>query len=431
MKKASRYNVFINRLNSVVVYNTLWNTFLITNKHYALLLQKGICDSSSYANEKLFNFILEKKMIIDEDLDELEVVRKTLQTTNNPSSYFELIINPTLACNFKCWYCYESHQDTSSIDNSGIDSIVLFVSDLLSSTEVKKIVLKFFGGEPLLAYKTVMKPILKRVQELTDKYGVELVSGVTTNGYFLSRERLEFLHSHCVQSLQITLDGNREQHNKVRFTSSKLGSYDRIVQNIHDALSIGLFVSLRLNISQDTELDVPKLLKDFSHLDKACKSRLMFSVHKVWQEDFSVYQTVEDIVTEIRSFGYKCASYFSDPSSIWNTCYADKPNHLTINPKGKIYKCTACDFSEEHVEGVLSSDGKITWYSLHEKRLQVSPLNIKACRDCSILPICIGGCSQKLIESQNLIDCPLNMKLPQREEYAYRILSEKMEREYV
>ena len=58
---------------------------------------------------------------------------------------------------------------------------------------------------------------------------------------------------------RLQLDGNRERHNKVRFTTQNNGSYDRIIQNIHDALSIGIRVSLRLNISEDTELNVREL----------------------------------------------------------------------------------------------------------------------------------------------------------------------------
>lgn len=428
MKKVSRYNVFIDRRDTVIVYNTLWNTFLITNRCYAELLQKGLCSEIKYENENFFNAIVEKKMVIEDTVNELQLIQEILAKTNNSPAYFELIINPTLSCNFRCWYCYESHQDNSFIDNLGIEGIVSFIQELLSTKCIKKFVLKFFGGEPLLAYKNVIKPILSRVHELALRYCVDLNVGITTNGYLLSRERLSFLYSHQTRNLQITIDGNRERHNSVRFIASGAGSYDKIIQNIHDALSIGFIVSVRLNISNDTRLDVHRLLEDFNDLDVAKRELLVFSVHKVWQEDTSVYDIVEEIVSQIRVSGYKCVNYFTSPSSIWSTCYADKINHVTINPDGKIYKCTACDFSEGHIEGTLTTDGKINWNSLHKKRLQASPLNIKACKECSILPICAGGCSQRLIESKNLTECPLGMTLFQKQKHAYRILSEKLER---
>ena len=43
--------------------------------------------------------------------------------------------------------------------------------------------------------------------------------------------------------------------------------------------------------------------------------------------------------------------------------------------------------------------------------------------------ICIGGCSQRLVgNKKDLINCPLEMTLIQKQKYAYRVLSEKLER---
>lgn len=88
----------------------------------------------------------------------------------------------------------------------------------------------------------------------------------------------------------------------------------------------------------------------------------------------------------------------------------------------------ACDFSEKDIEGLLTPGGTITWNALHEKRLHASPLNTEACIKCSILPICAGGCSQRLIEHSHPTACPLGMNDNQKKKYAYRVLSEKLER---
>lgn len=43
--------------------------------------------------------------------------------------------------------------------------------------------------------------------------------------------------------------------------------------------------------------------------------------------------------------------------------------------------------------------------------------------------ICIGGCSQRLVENKkDFINCPLEMTLIQKQKYAYRVLSKKLER---
>ncbi len=425
--KASLYDVFIERAESVIVYNTLWNSFLVTSHYNAYPLQQGRCSACDYENQGIFKAFVDKKMIIDEAINEETIVRETLTRTNNDPSYFELIINPTLACNFNCWYCYESHLDVSTIDEAGVKSIVSLVQRIISQNEVKEFGLMFFGGEPLLCYDKVMTPTLNAIYPMMQEHGIEFSAGITSNGLLLSKERLSFLKIHGVKTMQITIDGNKNRHNRVRFAKEGDDSYSRIIANIREALSYGINVSVRLNISKETSLDVSELLRDFEDLDEKQKPLLNFSVHKVWQEEESVESAVMEIVREIRAQGYRSSSYYSAPSSIWHTCYADRTNHLTINPDGKVYKCTACDFSARHVEGSLSSSGRVIWNALHDRRLQASPLNVAACRDCSILPICAGGCSQRILECTNQNECPLGMSADDKQQYAYRVLAEKLE----
>ncbi|MCI1742083.1 MAG: hypothetical protein LKI18_06960 [Prevotella sp.] len=101
---------------------------------------------------------------------------------------------------------------------------------------------------------------------------------------------------------------------------------------------------------------------------------LHFSIQKVWQAGEEVYSTIDQIVRQIRDEGYDAATYFTTPSSIWETCYADKKNHLVMNPNGKIFGCTARNFSKEQVEGQLLSNGDIKWFPLHQRRRLISPL---------------------------------------------------------
>lgn len=425
--KASRFNILIERSGSVIVYNTLRSTFLIISRQNASKLQRGCCNESDYANKELYKAFLDKMIIVHKGLDELEEVRSTLMRTNHSMSRFDLIVCPTLACNFSCWYCYEDHTDAATIGQAGINGIVSFVQRILTRQEIKEFALMFFGGEPMLCYSKTIRPILEHVYPQMEERGVDFSVGITTNGSLLSKDRLLFLKRFGVKSLQITLDGNKERHNRIRYALSGDDSYTKIVENIREALLLSINVSVRLNISKDTNLDVGALLTVFDDLDASAKGHLAFSVHRVWQEELSVNKTVERIVTEIRDHGYKSASYFTSPSSIWNTCYADRKNHLTVNPRGRIYKCTACDFSEGHLEGVMNVDGHISWTPQHVKRMKASPLNVESCRKCTILPICAGGCSQRLLEHEGHQGCPLGMTDSAKQEYAYRVLAEKLE----
>lgn len=427
MEKTSQYNVFINRGKTSVVYNTLWESFLVADTTQVEPLRKGLVESSCYANANFYSTLIERKMIIDNDIDELGLARETYERTNNNSSCYELTIDPTLACNFRCWYCYESHNDRRYINKSEVDNIITFLNGIVESGEVNKLVIKFFGGEPLLCYNSVIKPILIHADTIR-KRNIRTFIHITTNGSLLSNKRLSFLKDYGVDGFQITLDGNRERHNKVRFHKAGDDSYTRIVHNIIDAVSLGLNVCIRLNISEDTKLDVDNLLDDFTYVKADDKAHLSFSIMKVWQAHNSVVKDIDGIVRKIRDAGFKCSDYYSSPTSIWRTCYADKRNHFTINPRGEIFKCTARNFSKDKIEGHLLSGGTIEWTPLHYERINVSPFNFSSCLECRILPICAGGCSQHLLESRDRSKCPLGMTDDKRTEYAYRVLSEKLER---
>lgn len=123
-------------------------------------------------------------------------------------------------------------------------------------------------------------------------------------------------------------------------------------------------------------------------------------MQKVFQEKNS-----EDLAQMVESFKnyalkngiYHRSSVLSD--TVRNSCYADKKNQSVINYNGDVYKCNARDFNQKNKEGVLNEDGEIVWNEQHNKRL-VSKLNNKPCLECSILPICGGGCSQMIVESE-------------------------------
>ncbi len=302
--------------------------------------------------------------------------------------------------------------------------VILFIAIAFSilAEEPKQHKFQFFGGEPLLCFKTVIKPLLEKYKAHNRLQNVPLLIGITTNGHLISKEIIQFLSQFNIGAFQITIDGNKEQHNSVRYSRKGEDTYSRIISNIKDCLGHQIHIVLRLNISNETHIDVEKLLADFVDVEKT--DYLCFSIHKVWQADDSVHNKIENIVNLIRQKGYKCASYFSRPTSICNTCYADKNNHLVINPHGKIFKCTARNFSDNQIEGYLEANGRIKWLPLHYQRAEATPLNNASCRECKILPICIGGCSQKIIEHDNKDSCILGMSEEDKEQYALRVYNE-------
>lgn len=425
--RKSNYTVLLVHGEAVILYITLWNTSMIIHKNDVATW--GLTSEMAFEaiQEPLKKILVDKKFFIEDDVDELKLIEMQLQTINCNKDYFELTIIPTLACNFRCWYCYEDHNTTEHMSEADCRNIISFLHKKVAEGDgLKTIKFQFFGGEPLICYNNVVKPLLEMYLEDGKLSAVPLVVGITTNGYLLTPEVASFLSQFINGGIQITLDGNKDRHNSVRFSTLGVDTYSVIVRNIKSCLKHGLNVCLRLNISEETDLNGKELLADFSDLNDTERELLIFSVHKVWQANDLVHEIIERIIAEIRAGGFRAASYYSEPSSIWSTCYADKKNHLVINPQGRIYKCTARNFSASQVEGILGDGGNVEWTPLHAKRESCSPLKNKACTSCPILPICVGGCSQKQLEHGNKNECMLAENEESKLEYALQVYKEKI-----
>ncbi len=82
-------------------------------------------------------------------------------------------------------------------------------------------------------------------------------------------------------------------------------------------------------------------------------------------------------------------------------CYADRRNQCVVHYNGDIYKCTAIDFENTERDGFLNDEGSIVWENDSLEKRMESKFNNEKCRDCSILPLCHGGCSSFRLKNMN------------------------------
>ena len=70
-----------------------------------------------------------------------------------------------------------------------------------------------------------------------------------------------------------------------------------------------------------------------------------------------------------------------------------------INYDGSIHKCNGRTLSPLTKYGVLNNDGSLDIdENLLAKRLAVATFENKECLSCKMLPVCMGPCSQKMLE---------------------------------
>lgn len=427
--KTSKYNIFFEHNNAMLGYNTLYETGISINKEvFPVLLNEIQTNLDSFATKyhKVYDTLIKERFIIEDHIDEVSVIKDILEETNNNESEFDVTINPTTNCNFRCWYCYETHMKGTKMSTDVVNQTINFIKKIIDNKHsLKHLNIRWFGGEPLMYFKDTVQPILSEIKKYTTHRNIQLTSGFTTNGYFINDEILEFCKNHSVHHFQITIDGHKERHNLVRFTKVGVNTYDKIISNILLCIKKGISVSVRINISAESYVKTDNILNSFKGLTSNEKSLLRFSIHKVWQEDEWVTTNVEAVVEKIRSRGFNCLSFYSAPNTIRRSCYADKKNYVTINYNGEIFKCTARDFISQNSVGKLTNGGEIEWNENYEKREQANALNSENCLKCSILPLCNAGCSQKKIENP-LEYCLYEHDEQAKKEFAKKVLLEKL-----
>lgn len=383
--------------NSLLIYNALSDRFIVVSKSLEGALLAG-ADAVEQASPKLYAQMKETGCLIDDDMDETATTfDKAMEYCSDDRTY-QIIVNPTLGCNFRCWYCYEDHDGDTRMSASTVEKVKRLISRRIADPAVDSVHLSFFGGEPLLYYWDCVKPLIDHLRVGSSESGKPVRISFTSNGYLLNDKVIEHLaEGGESKSFQITLDGHREHHNAVRHTSGGRGSYDRIVENIKELLRAGISVILRINFTADNIESVHDVLADLNDLTDDRRKLFKVDFQKVWQEkaDVDKESVAEKVVGEFRRHFDRVEDYYTRVDSFRHPCYGDRTACCVVNYNGDIYKCTARDFKNHRRLGRLGMDGTIQWNedNLLTERLRRKFSN-RTCLNCRIFPLCGGGCVQ-------------------------------------
>ena len=133
-------------------------------------------------------------------------------------------------CNLRCKYCFGDggsfgHRAVMSeeIGRAAVDFIIKN-SGLRKHCEID-----FFGGEPLINFRTV-KAVTEYVRQREQDTGKIFKLTLTTNGILLDEKISAWLNENNI-SLVLSLDGRKEIHDEMRPDISGRGSYDRVIKN--------------------------------------------------------------------------------------------------------------------------------------------------------------------------------------------------------
>ena len=354
----------------------------------------------------------------------------------------------TMQCNFACDYCIQGdHGDynrtASKMSMENAARVASWIEGRLDETRASTFVLTLFGGEPLLNLP-VAYYLSERLWSATQSRGVEMQINVITNGLLLTPEVVDRLAPVGLNGIKITLDGDRDTHNRMRPLRGGQGTFDKIVSNIRK-IAGRCRISIGGNFDESSAGSYPALLdflaaQDFApHLSRvAFKPVVRDVISRVGQGPAALGPGKKKFIgltpvsegnrlgggplgggplggtcmtsagagagggaCDTCHFSADQMSYLRDETKKrgfstsdgvhMGPCEIHRKHAHTIGPDGDIYACPGFTGDKKmatgHIDGSASSSRSLAAQRFDQLAAW------KECADCAFIPVCAGGCS--------------------------------------
>ena len=91
--------------------------------------------------------------------------------------------------------------------------------------------IEWFGGEPLISFG-MLKDVTNELNRFFKRNKISYFYGATTNAYLLDNEKIDFMLASGFKFFQITLDGNKDTHDKQRPLRDGSPTWETIFNNL-------------------------------------------------------------------------------------------------------------------------------------------------------------------------------------------------------
>lgn len=432
--KLSYYNHFIphKERDVYIIYNALSNAMMQVNYDTGHFISKLNSMEVHYLDFDLISVLRDNGMIISSDIDEFVEVKKRAthsRKTLTDSTTLFLCISPTNSCNMQCPYCFQGdksakNRDTKYLNEETINNLKQLVLNAVEkphATKIEKIAIEWFGGEPLLR-KNVIKEFSEFVLDICDRYNLEFFASIITNASLLDVKTWKLLADCKVFHVQVTIDGEKDMHNQVRFYGNGKGSYDDIMNNLSNMPLDKFDVTIRINGDKVVFQNIPDLLQDFEARGLWPQRGKQIKFH--WapkfynflghNQDKDMYYTSYEYQKSRQDFEFLRVDYFNNwamktgsKNKRLNFAYpnfatfycstVESANSFSIDDGGYIHKCyntvNSKDKRIEHVTDFNGENPALDYYKHFDKTEQAD------CRTCKVLPICDENCNMRFVSN--------------------------------
>ncbi|MDR2667180.1 MAG: radical SAM protein [Holosporales bacterium] len=397
----SKFNFSVPREDDLLVFNSLKNTLSVFPKEM-------LADFEDNENVESIEFLTERGILVDDDFDEDKAALIKYYSVIDDGT-LELILLPSMNCNFRCPYCYEK-KTPDKMSPEVIKSILLFTKRNI--TQARSLHVSWFGGEPLLCMD-IIEEVNSKLMDLARAYRKSFTSNMTTNGYTLNLETFRHLTNDLhITHYQITIDGRAQYHDKTRPLAGGGPTHDRIIENllsIKESTKSKLFTILvRTNLTKDTLLDLDNHIAELEqHFGNDKRFVFLFKEVGDWGGEtvkdisnsllgtFNEEELVSPLTKKLSSL--KTTLTLSGQFPFFNgvsVCYAAKMGTYTIDPWGKVMRCTVNLDSDYNHIGVLDKKGVLVANDKALMKWQYCGMPVKClpekCHNCALYANCFG-----------------------------------------
>ena len=365
---------------------------------------EGLGDEQRIVSPELFDLLVKRGYIIEDTFDEEHERNKLINKLCQKSQIRQEACNsacfiPTYSCNFACPYCYEHDVDSHTrMTKEQVDLIFK-----LNGEHIRNI--SFFGGEPLLLSNKEL--IAYIVSKAPDAH-----YSIITNGYYLE-EYFDLFRNLDFGVIQVTFDGQKEDHNKSRKLKNGKGTFDKIMQGVELYCRNGLAITIRMNVTPQN-LESCKMLKQ-QVTEQPWAEMVRFELQPVFQTDAAAKANLDkklfkdDIASNRKNEMLRRQTplasflYLGTPlQPIVKACDADS-KYRFYDPDGNVYSCILSVGNPKKRIATYSENGiEYEQNSMLTRNISTIP----ACQKCKYALLCGGGCPNAIPNDKDIVTTP-------------------------
>lgn len=407
--KLSRYNFLKQFDEATVFFNAMTCALAIVDENFLRVVDdvKNNCYDEKKYSPKLIGDMKISGCLVEDDVDELERLEFFRNLSKYDMTKLGLTIAPTLDCNFRCKYCFETHP--KGIMSAEIQAaLIKFVEQRLEVA--KSFSVTWYGGEPLLA-KNIIYSLSEKFLELCAKKNIDYDAFIITNASLMTDSDIENFKRYKIHGAQITIDGVKEIHDARRKNITGESTFDKLVDGVNSLLNNDLAAIVRINIDKENISRVDELLKILrERIDKYEDLKIGFGqvtpyteICKSIEDDCYANEQFAEIMlplyAKVSEYGFQVKRYLVYPMPRVNFCGSgDYANFFVVDNNGALYKCWNCvgDLKQScgNIKNFKITGNYLSW-------LQWNPIRHEKCRNCNCLPICVGGCPHAMRTSKD------------------------------